>query len=447
MRKTYSKYKSSEVEWIGEIPTHWDCGKMKYVLSNNDGGVWGNDVENEEEGNIVIRSTEITIDGNWDFSNPLKRILTENEISKSKLYEGDIVITKSSGSPQHIGKSVIVSKEIELMNCCYSNFVQRIRFRNYNPKLYHFILNSDIGRSQFKYLTTSSTGLGNLNGSSLNDVLLPFIPLNEQEQIVKYLDEKTTQIDNLISITEDKINLLKQKRTSQINEVVTKGLNKEVKLKDSGVEWIGEIPTHWDRVCIKRLVSTKLCDGPHITPNFIETGVPFISVESIKDDKIDFDFLRGYISEEDDIEFSKKTKPKKDDILLVKSGSTTGKVTIVETDIDFNIWSPLCLIRTKKEKVLPRFVFLSMKSDFFQITIQQSWSFGTQPNIGMGVIENLFLVIPPIKEQKDIISFIDKENKKIDDLISIEKRRVETLKEYRQSLISEVITGKIKVIE
>ena len=87
------------------------------------------------------------------------------------------------------------------------------------------------------------------------------------------------------------------------------------------------------------------------------------------------------------------------------------------------------------------------KSDFFQITIQQSWSFGTQPNIGMGVIENLFLVIPPIKEQKEIISFIDKENKKIDDLISIEKRRVETLKEYRQSLISEVITGKIKVIE
>ena len=113
--KLYPAYKDSGMEWIGEIPDTWEFGEMKYQLSNNDGGVWGKDIESDDEGTIVIRSTEITIDGKWDLSNPMKRKLDEGEIEKCKLYEGDIVITKSSGSPDHIGKSVIVSEEIEII--------------------------------------------------------------------------------------------------------------------------------------------------------------------------------------------------------------------------------------------------------------------------------------------------------------------------------------------
>ena len=445
MRKTYSKYKSSEVEWIGEIPTHWDCGKMKYVLSNNDGGVWGNEVENEEEGNIVVRSTEITIDGNWDFSNPLKRILTENEISKSKLYEGDIVITKSSGSPQHIGKSVIVSKEIELMNCCYSNFVQRIRFRNYNPKLYHFILNSDIGRSQFKYLTTSSTGLGNLNGSSLNDVLLPFIPLNEQEQIVKYLDEKTTQIDNLISITEDKIDLLKQKRTSQINEVVTKGLNKEVKLKDSGVEWIGDIPKHWELSKFKYV--SEIVTGN--TPSKIDGGEYYCENENVgylwvKPTSLN---VVGYVnnSEEKLTELGKKQTRlvPKDSIMICCIGNTIGKYGMSGQELSTN--QQINSVIPNQSKVKPWFYFYFI--DVFTRDLLNRSNFVTLPILTKSDLENIEVIIPPIEEQQEIVTYIDTETKKIDELISIEEIRINTLKEYRHSLISEVITGKIKVTD
>jgi type I restriction enzyme S subunit len=275
MKRKYQTYKPSGIEWIGEIPENWNSGKMKYVLSNNDGGVWGDDVEDEEEGTFVVRSTEITIDGNWDLSQILKRNLTDNEISKCKLFEGDLVITKSSGSPQHIGKSVIVSKEIEDLNCCYSNFVQRIRFKNYHPKLYHYILNSEIVREQFKYLTTTSTGLGNLNGTSLNDVLLPFIPLSEQHQIVQFLDSKTELIDELISTKERKITLLKEQRTSLINQVVTKGLNPNVKMKDSGVEWIGEIPEHWEvgklkHICKENFKSLSNNTNPNFELDYIE---------------------------------------------------------------------------------------------------------------------------------------------------------------------------------
>lgn len=427
--KKYQSYKPSGVEWIGDIPENWDCGKMKYVLSNNDGGVWGSDVENEEEGNIVIRSTEITIDGNWDFSNPLKRILTENEISKSKLYEGDIVITKSSGSPQHIGKSVIVSKEIELLNCCYSNFVQRIRFRNYNPKLYHFVLNSDIGRSQFKYLTTSSTGLGNLNSSSLNDILLPYIPIQEQEKIVNYLEEKTNTIDKLVSTKQRKVELLKEQRTTLINQVITKGLNPNVKMKDSGVEWIGEIPESWDikkmKYCLKMISEKKEVskEDIKISPENVENGTG-----------ICFNLYSDYTGE--------GMKFIKGDILLNKLRIYLKKILI--TDYEGFSMGEMIVLRTIDG--INKFYYYTLFNQGL-IDLLNNQSTGIKlPRVSPETILNSKIIYPSIEEQKKIVEYIDKHTKEIDDLISLEQNKIELLKEYRQSLISEVITGKIKVV-
>jgi type I restriction enzyme S subunit len=275
--------------------------------------------------------------------------------------------------------------------------------------------------------------------------LLP--PLPEQEQIVSFLDEKTSKIDVLIKKKEQKIELLKEYRTSLINRVITKGLNPDVPMKDSGVEWIGEIPSHWDFPPIKFLVSTPLTDGPHETPVFFDEGIPFLSVEGVVGDKIDFSRIRGFISLESHIQYSKKCKPQRDDVLLVKSGSTTGKSTIVETDVEFNVWSPLCIVRSDIQKVLPRFMFLVFQSGVFRLLIEHNWSYGTQPNIGMGVIENIRIVLPPLSEQEQIVSYLDHKTGEIDSTIDSEKKKIDLLKEYRQSLISSVITGKIKVVD
>lgn len=214
--------KDSGVEWIGDIPKHWGNGKMGYILKNNDGGVWGGDIQQEDGGTLVVRSTEITINGNWDLTNPMRRLLTEKEIEKCRLFKDDIVITKSSGSPNHIGKSVIVTKEVEKLNCCYSNFVQRIKFKKeYSAKLYHHILNSNVVREQFRFLTQSTTGLGNLNRTTLNLIELPFIPFQEQKLIARYLDKKTEQIDSLLKKIQKKIERSKEYRQSLISSVVT----------------------------------------------------------------------------------------------------------------------------------------------------------------------------------------------------------------------------------
>ena len=139
---------------------------------------------------------------------------------------------------------------------------------------------------------------------------LPCPPYSVQKQIVSFLDTKTSLIDSLIDKTQQKIELLKEKRTTLINEVVTKGLNPNVEMKDSGVEWIGVIPSHYQMTSIKFLVTTPVSDGPHETPKFIdEGGIPFLSVEGVVGNKIDFEKVRGYISEELHEQYSKKCKP------------------------------------------------------------------------------------------------------------------------------------------
>ncbi len=445
--KKYLSYKPSGIEWIGEIPESWNSGKMKYVLSNNDGGVWGTDIEDEDEGTLVVRSTEITIDGNWDLSQILKRNLTESEVSKCKLYEGDIVITKSSGSPQHIGKSVIVSKEIEELNCCYSNFVQRIRFKNYNSKLYHYILNCDIVREQFKYLTTSSTGLGNLNGTSLNDILLPFIPIQEQNQIVQYLDEKTDLIDKLISTKERKTTLLKEQKISLINQIVTKGLNSNVKMKDSGVEWIGEIPEHWIKSKVK-YVSTifgRIGYRGYTIEDIVSEGegVITISPSNIKNDVFTIDGENTFITYEKYDE-SPEIQIFTNDIILVKTGSTIGKTSIIPNNVPKMTINPQ-LVVLKNIKIDNKYFYYQSVCEYFKKSFMIEQTGSSTPTISQEKINGFPILVPPKEEQNQIVKFLDIKTKEIDDLVSFEQKKIDLLKEYRLSLISEVVTGKIKV--
>ena len=209
--------------------------------------------------------------------------------------------------------------------------------------------------------------------------------------------------------------------------------------KDSGIEWIGEIPEHWNRTALKRVVKIKITDGPHETPEFIESGIPFISAEGIKNGKVDFNFKRGYISEEVHMIYSKKCKPEKGDVFIVKSGSTTGKVAYVDTDIEFNIWSPIALVRPGN-KFNGKYLFYFCGSECFQKQIQLFWSFGTQPNIGMGVLENLFIAFPSNKEQTTIANFLDHKTAQIDQSIEKQRALIELLQEQRAAIINEAVT-------
>ena len=211
------------------------------------------------------------------------------------------------------------------------------------------------------------------------------------------------------------------------------------KYKDSGVEWLGEVPEHWDVKVLKHIVSTPITDGPHETPDFPDEGIPFVSAEAVATGTIDFTKIRGFISTADHDRYSEKYRPRVGDVYMVKSGATTGVTAIVETDADFNIWSPLAAIRCGNQ-ALPRFVLNFMRSRHFQEAVTLNWSFGTQQNIGMRVIENLAVSLPPVVEQSKITTFLDRETAKIDELVAEQQRLIELLKEKRQAVISHAVT-------
>ena len=161
--------KDSGVALFGEVPKHWEVRRTKTLLSRNDSGVWGSDFDNE--GVIVLRSTEQKIDGGWKISAPARRKLTEDEYRSSRLEEGDLVVTKSSGSSLHIGKTSLVSPEIAKLDCCFSNFMQRLRTRkNTVPGFLRYALNCDLGRRQLESLSDTTTGLANLNREIIGSV-------------------------------------------------------------------------------------------------------------------------------------------------------------------------------------------------------------------------------------------------------------------------------------
>lgn len=218
-------------------------------------------------------------------------------------------------------------------------------------------------------------------------------------------------------------------------------MSKYEKYKPSGIEWIGDVPEHWRIKRLKDLVLQKITDGPHETPELVDDddSIPFISAEAITENGIKYEARGGNISAEQDKIYSQKCKPRRDDIFIVKSGSTTGRIGYVDTDLNFNIWSPLALVRSNNQ-TSSRFLFHFLSSDCIQRQIQNTWSFGTQPNIGMGVIERLRLSIPPTEEQIIISTYLDSETQKIDRLIANKKAQAEKLKELRQIEINNAVT-------
>lgn len=211
-------------------------------------------------------------------------------------------------------------------------------------------------------------------------------------------------------------------------------------MKESGIDWIGQIPEEWRVRPIKHIVETPVTDGPHETPVLYETGIPFLSAEAVKDGVLDFNYKRGYISLKDHDRFKKKISPKIDDIFIVKSGATTGNVGIVNTDEIFDIWSPLALIRCNKTLAIQKYIYFYLLSTLFKSQVEFNWSFGTQQNIGMGVIERIKVILPPVPEQQEIVEVLDKKTAQLNKIKSLLEEQIQKLKDYRSSLIYETVT-------
>lgn len=213
-------------------------------------------------------------------------------------------------------------------------------------------------------------------------------------------------------------------------------------MKDSGVEWIGEIPEDWNVGKTLYALSMPITDGPHETPELFDEGIPFISAEAVScgNGHIDFEHIRGFISQEFYEECCKKYIPHINDIYMIKSGATTGKVAKVETQKLFTIWSPLAVFRVEPQRCYYEYLYYFIQSDAYQKQIENKWTYGTQQNIGMRTLEKLMICFPSITQQKLIADYLDSKCSKIDEIIEKQQAIIEKLKEYKISIITEVVT-------
>lgn len=442
--KNYPTYKSSGVSWIGDVPSHWILRKIKYNTYVKARVGWHGLNSSEfyfgDDGAFCITGTDFG-DGKINWKSCYK--VPENRYDEDpyiQLRENDLLLTKDGT----IGKVAVVKNLSGKATLNSGVFVVRPLHEEYTSDFLFWLISSTLFQGFVDYTSKGSTII-HLYQDTFVNWLIPIPPQSEQQSISKFLDTKTSEIDNHIRNKQKLIELLKEERAAIINHAVTKGIDPNVKMKDSGVEWLGEIAEAWNYIAVKHLVEIKVTDGPHETPEFLEIGIPFASAESVVNGKIDFDRLRGYISEEDHERYSLKCKPQCGDVFIVKSGSTTGKVAYVDFDKEFNIWSPLALIRTN-DKLDSRFAYYAFSSDYFQTQIKLFWSFGTQPNIGMNVLENLRVAVPGRNEQSLIVTYIESSIGNIDGTIDTVNKEINLLQEYRTALISEVVTGKVCVI-
>jgi type I restriction enzyme S subunit len=451
---TYPRYKPSGVQWLGDVPEHWGVkrfkGAARYWVSNVD------KVASEDE--VPVRLCNYTDVYYHDNIRPTMNLMettaTADEVRRFGLKVGDVVITKDSETWNDIAVPALVVESAPDLVCGYHLAIIRPKESILLGGYLLRALQSLAVNQQFQVAATGVTRYG-LPKSSIGEAWLPLPSLAEQRAIADFLDRQTSMIDTLVAKKRTLIERLKEKRTALISRTVTRGLPPDAaraagldphpKLKPSGIDWLGDVPEHWSVSPLKFLVSTPVTDGPHETPEILEEGVPFVSAEAISGGQVNFEAIRGYISLEDHRRYARKYKPSSGDIYMVKSGATTGRVAMVENKTNFNIWSPLAAIRCNPKSADRNFVFLYLQSREFQAAVELSWSYGTQQNIGMGVIQNLHVPVPLLSEQAIIAKYLSSATKRIDSLITKIETAIDRLQEYRTALITAAVTGKIDV--
>lgn len=441
----YTKYKESGVEWLGQVPEHWDVKPLKHLAEIDSCGCYG--IEADEAENVLPVATTAQIDshGRFDVDRMPARGFSAAEINRFVCSSGDILVVKSSGSATNIisGKAGLVDEITPTF--VFSNFLMRVRPLKESafPKFIYALLRSNLTRQRVE-LMCSTTTYPNLQIGDYTSAPLPVPPLAEQTAIADFLDRETAKIDKLIAEQERLIELLKEKRQAVISHAVTKGLNPNAPIKDSGIEWIGQVPAHWEVMHLRRLTKT----GTSITYGIvqagpdIEGGIPYIRTSDMSGESLP---ETGYMRTTPEIDASYTRSKVRPNDMVVAIRASLGKGLLVPDFLDgANLTQGTARICPGND-LLPRFLLWSFNSDHCQTSIRVVAKGTTFLEITLDALRRIPLVIPPMPEQMAIVELLDQEAVKFDTLISEAQKAISLLQERRSALISAAVTGQIDV--
>ena len=421
--RTYDSYKDSGVDWIGEIPSHWEDPPLRYYFSYTKGSIGQKLTKSyieDNRGEYPVYSGQTDNDGIMGFVN-------EYEFD----YHFPLIFTTT------VGAKFMTTRILQGRFSLSQNCLVMVKKKECVPSFVEYFLKIDF---QYRKELIPIIIQPSLRMEDLDRVNIVVPPVTEQQQIVSFLDTKTSLIDSLIEETQRKIELLKEKRTSLINEVVTKGLNPNVEMKDSGVEWIGEIPSHWE---VKKVIHFgDVTLGKMLTPEDKGGYIlkPYLRSQNIQSEIVDVSDVKEMWFSESELD---KLKLWKGDLLL-NEGGDVGRTCIWDDELEE------CYIQNSVNRL--RFFEDSQKYFLYLSVLYHSVGHYDSivnrvsiPHLTKEKLESVRFLRPPLSEQNEIVSYLDEHTQLIDKTISIEEKRIELLKEYRQSLISEVVTGKIDV--
>ena len=428
--RRYESYKDSGVEWLGEIPSHWEMQRSKFLFKKIERKVKEIDqiVTCFRDGQVTLRANRRT-DG---FTNALK------EHGYQGIRKGDLVIHAMDAFAGAIGVSDSDGKATPVYSVCLPYNKQKVNVYFYAYYLRNLALSGFI-TSLAKGIRERST---DFRYADFAELLLPLPSYSEQQKIAQFLDDKTAKIDQAVDLAEKQIALLKEHKQILIQNAVTRGLNPDVPLKDSGVEWIGQVPKHWEVKKLKYLAKFSPSKS-EITCNH-EESCSFIPMEKLKLNTLVLDEIKQIKNV-----YSAYTYFRDEDLLIAKvtpcfENKNFAIAKNLVNSIGFGS-SEIYVLRTYNN-LFNRFLFYRLQEqNFMEIAISKMSGTGGLKRVPSEFINNFQLALPPLCEQQKIADYLDKQTAKIDQAIALKTAHIEKLKEYKSVLINDVVTGKVRV--
>ena len=436
----YEQYKESGVEWLGRVPSHWRVDRLKASVDACRNGIWGE--EAQDDGNDIPCVRVADFDRRKlrvELVEPTIRNVTEKERIGRVLRRGDLLLEKSGGGENQPVGCVVLYDDPRPAVC--SNFVARMVSAPGQDSSYWRYVHAAAYAIRLTVGSINQTsGIQNLDQARYFNEYAVFPPQPEQAAIAAFLDLETDKIDALVEEQRRLIELLKEKRQAVISQAVTKGLNQNAPMKDSGVEWLGKMPAHWGIVALKRLGSIRYGIGE--PPKYQAEGVPLIRATNVHAGKLFEDGL--VFVDPNDIPSQRIVWLAAGDIIVVRSGAYTGDSAIIPEAYGRCIAGFDMVVRCSN--VIPQFLQLALLSSylkFFQIDLLKLRA--AQPHLNAEELGACLVVLPPAAEQTDIVRFLEDQLSRIDALNAEAEAAVGLLRERRSALISAAVTGKIDV--
>jgi len=435
--------KPSGVEWLGDIPEHWRVDRIKDITTNVVGGDWGYDLDSDVDGEPTVVLRVADLDGIYfSYKNLTIRKIKRGSVFTRALNNHCLVIEKSGGGEKQLVGRTAYPKELKV-KAINSNFMEKVELnKSTDARFINYVMFAMYCRRlNFTYVQ-QTTGIQNLNVTYYltSKIALPI--KSEQQAIADYLDQACAKIDQTLTIKQQQLEKLNAYRKSIIHEAVTKGLDENVPMKPSGVEWLGDVPEHW-RISKLKLHSLRIGDGIHTTPQYIDDSTYyFINGNNLINGSIRIKESTRCVSKD---EFQKHYIDLKENTLLISINGTIGN--LAKYTHEKIILGKSAAYIAPRTSLASTFLYYFFQSFFVKESFNISFQGTTINNLSLFTLRNLKILLPDMEEQKKIVLYLDQSCEKIDQTKQAIQNQIDKLTEYRKSLIHECVTGKKRVFD